>query len=89
MQQTFLNIVTVLYGAGGVVTFAGFLPTISDLWKKKPSANVVTYLTWSTTTLLTLLYALFVVRDLVFSIVISLQLLACVIILALRLRLPK
>ena len=89
MQQTFLTVLTVLYAGSGIVTFAGFFPTIRDLWNKKPSANALTYFTWATTTLLTGLYAMFVVRDLVFSIVISLQLLACVIILALRLRLPK
>ncbi len=89
MQQTFLTILTVLYGASGIVTSAEFFPTILDLWGRKPSANASTYWIWTTTTLLTSLYAIFVVRDLVFSIVINFQLAACLITLILRLRLTK
>ena len=88
MQQTFLNVLTVLYGASGIVTFVGFFPTIRDLWRRKKSANASTYWIWTTTTLLTSLYAIFVLRDLVFSVVISFQLAACAIVLILRLRLP-
>ncbi len=89
MNQIFITTLTVLYGAGGIITFAGFFPTIKDLWKKKPSANIITYLIWTTTTFLTALYAMLVLRDLVFSLVINLQLLACAIILILRWRLPR
>lgn len=89
MKQIFLQTLIMLYGASGIVTFAGFLPTIRDLWKRKPNANVLTYLTWTVTTLLTSLYAMLVVRDLLFSIVINLQLLACITVLMLRLRLSK
>ena len=89
MRQTFLTVLTVLYGASGIVTFAGFFPTIRDLWKREPSANAITYWTWTMTTFQTALYAMFVLRDLVFSVVINLQLAACLIILILRLRLPK
>ena len=89
MQQTFLNVLTVLYGASGIVTFVGFFPTIRDLWRRKKSANASTYWIWTMTTLLTSLYAIFVLRDLVFSVVISFQLAACAIVLILRLRLRK
>ena len=69
------------------MTFAGFFPTMKDLWKGKPSANIHTYVIWSLTTFFTSLYAIFVVKDLVFSLVINLQLAACIIVLILRLRL--
>jgi len=87
MEKYFLPAITLLYSLGGIVTFAGFFPTMRDLWKKKPSANIWTYIIWAVTTFLTLLYAAFVVKDLVFSIVISLQLAACLVILVLRMRL--
>ena len=89
MWQTFLTVLTVLYGTSGIVTFVGFFPTIYDLWHRKKSANAGTYWIWTITTLLTSLYAIFIVHDLVFSIVISFQLAACAIVLILRLRLPK
>lgn len=87
MEKYFILTITFLYSIGGLVTFAGFFPTMRDLWKRKPSANVHTYIIWSLTTFLTALYAIFVVKDLVFSLVISLQLAACLIVLILRLRL--
>ena len=87
MENHFLYTITFLYSIGGLVTFAGFFPTMKDLWKGKPSANIHTYVIWSLTTFFTSLYAIFVVKDLVFSLVINLQLAACIIVLILRLRL--
>ena len=87
MEQSFIYIITFLYSIGGLVTFAGFFPTMRDLWKGYPSANINTYIIWGLTTFVTSLYAIFVVKDLVFSLVITLQLAACIIVLILRLRL--
>ena len=89
MKEYFLYILTLIYGIGGVVTFIGFFPTIKDLWNKKPSANVSTYLVWTATTFFTSLYGFFILQNLVFNIVINLQLLACLIVLILSLRLKK
>jgi hypothetical protein len=89
MQTTALTILTILYGIGGIATFIGFMPTIRDLWNKKPSANATTYWIWTTTTLITSLYGFFILDNLVFNLVINFQLFACVIILYMRLRLPK
>jgi hypothetical protein len=89
MKQTFLTILTILYGAGGIVTFLGFLPTIKDLWVKKPSANITTYLVWTVTTFITSVYGLFILQNLVFNVVINLQLFACLVILVLRFRLNR
>jgi hypothetical protein len=87
MEQNFIYIITFLYSIGGIITFAGFFPTMADLWNGKPSANIYTYIIWALTTFFTALYAIFVLQDLVFSVVISLQLAACLIVLALSLRL--
>jgi hypothetical protein len=87
MNDLFIKLLTVAYGAGGIVTFLGFMPTVRDLWNKKPSANTWTYIIWTTTTVLTSLYGFFVLQNLIFNIVINLQLAACTIVLILRVRL--
>jgi len=87
MNESFIYLLTVIYGICGVVTFAGFIPTMIDLWRKKPSANISTYIVWTTTMFFTTLYALFINKDLVFIGVASAQLLACFVVLALRIRL--
>ncbi|MBT4917245.1 hypothetical protein HN709_03340 [Candidatus Peregrinibacteria bacterium] len=87
MEKYIIYAITFLYSIGGLVTFAGFFPTMKDLWKGKPSANIHTYIIWGATTFVTSLYAIFVVKDLLFSLVINLQLAACIIVLILRLRL--
>jgi hypothetical protein len=87
MEQNFIYTITFLYSIGGIVTFTGFFPTMKDLWRGKPSANIYTYIIWALTTFITALYAMFVVKDLVFSVVINLQLAACLIVLILSLRL--
>lgn len=88
-MEMFLTVLTVLYSIGGIVTFVGFVPTMVDLWYKKPSANTYTYVLWTTTTLVTSLYGFFVLNNFVFNIVINLQLAACLIILILRIRLGR
>lgn len=87
MQENLIYILTFIYGLAGIITFLGFIPTMIDLWQAKPSANITTFLIWTLTTLSTSLYGFFVLKDLVFNIVINLQLAACVIVLILRVRL--
>ncbi len=87
MKEQLIYILTFVYGAWWVITFLGFIPTMIDLWNKKPSANIMTYIVWTSTTIVTSLYWLFILQNLIFNIVINLQVLACLIILILRLRL--
>jgi len=89
MKEYFLYALTFLYGIGGIITFIGFFPTIKDLWNKHPSANTSTYVIWTTTTFFTSLYGFFILQNFVFNIVINLQLVACLIVLILRLRIKK
>lgn len=58
-----------------------------DLIKNKPSANISTYVVWTTTMFFTTLYAIFINKDLVFITVASAKLLACFVVSVLRLRL--
>ena len=87
MKDNLLYILTFLYGLGGIVTFIGYFPTIKDLWNKKASANIHTYLIWTITMFITSLYGFFVIKDLAFILVVNLQFVSCAFILALRLRL--
>lgn len=87
MKDYFIPLITLLYSIGGIVTFLGFVPTMIDLWNKKPSANVNTYIIWGATTFFASLYGFFVLQNLIFNIVINLQLFACIIVLILRIRL--
>jgi len=87
MKENLLTILTVLYGLGGVITFIGYFPTIKDLWNKKASANIHTYMIWTITMFITSLYGFFVIKDLMFILVVNLQFIACAVILILSLRL--
>ena len=87
MKESFIYILTFLYGIAGFITLLAFVPTMIDLWNKKPSANISTYAIWPSTTFVVSLYGFFVLQDLLFNIVINLQLFACIVVLILRLRL--
>lgn len=87
MKESLLDTLVLIYGICGIITFAGFIPTMIDLWKKKPSANISTYIVWTTTMFFTTLYAFFINGDLMFIGVAGAQLLACFIVLILRIRL--
>ena len=87
MKENLIYILTFLYGLGGVITFIGYYPTVKDLLNKKASANIHTYLIWTMTMFVASLYGFFVLKDLMFILVINLNFLACVIILILGLRL--
>ena len=75
------------YAIGGVVTLLGYIPTVRDLYQGKPSANATTYLIWLITTFIATLYGVFVLKDTMYLLVVGLQLIACLIIMIMRLRL--
>jgi hypothetical protein len=89
VQLTFLTTLIVLYGTTGVISFVAYFPTLRDLWHGKSSANAHSYALWTSCNLIALLYGLFVLRDLLYNVVASLQFLACGAIWILRVRLPK
>ena len=89
MNQQLLNAIIFLYASSGIVSFVAYLPTIKDLWRGHPSANVPSYILWTACFAVASLYGFFILHDLLFNIVTNLQLLACAIILLLRLRLKK
>jgi hypothetical protein len=89
LSEILLNVLTIAYGLTGIVGILAYWPTISDLLKKKPSANVESYSLWTITTAIATLYAIFKVEDAPLTIVIGLNFLCCATILVLDKRLEK
>ncbi len=82
-----LTIITFLYASTGIIAIIGYFPTIRDLTKKTASANIQSYIIWTLCSCVSFLYALLVISDLLLEIVIGLNLVSCVIILILALKL--
>lgn len=80
-------ILSFLYAGTGVVATIGYIPTILDLIKKIPSANISSYLIWTSCAFITFLYAFLVISDLLLEIVTGLNFLSCFIVLLLSLNL--
>jgi hypothetical protein len=89
MKEIIIKLIIAAYACVGVVAFIGYLPTMRDLFKNKPSANSVSFLLWTVTTGISLLYSLFVLDDLLFRLVSGMNFGSCAIILILSLRLRK
>jgi len=87
MKELLLQILIIAYAATGIISFIGYWPTIKDLLKKKPSANISSYWLWTACSLIVLLYALFILNDVLVKIVTGLNFLACTIVLILSLKL--
>ena len=81
-----LTIITILYAFTGVVGVIAYLPTIRDLTKNIASANIHSYVLWTASTGVALLYALFVISDLLLELVVGLHFAACAIILILAIK---
>jgi hypothetical protein len=64
-----LTILMAAYGISGIISLAGYLPTMKDLWKGIPSANFYTYVTWLIYYVISLLYGIFILHDWLFILV--------------------
>jgi len=90
MKDLLLQILTISYAATGVIGLVGYWPTIKDLYHhNKPSANISSYLLWSSTGGISFLYAIFILQDLLLRIVSGMNFTACLIVLILSIRLKK
>ena len=90
MKEILLQTLTIAYAGVGVVALIAYWPTIKDLYyHKKPSANTVSYILWTTTTGIAFLYSLFILPDLLFRIVSGINFGACALVLFLRIRLKN
>ncbi len=89
-MKELIVIISFAYIISGVVDLIAFLPTIKDLYySKKESANILSYIIWTSVGFVSLLYSLFVLKDLFFRIVSAINFSACLTILILSIRLKK
>lgn len=86
-MEIILKIIAFLYASTGIIATIGYFPTIRDLMKKIASANINSYIIWTFCSLITFLYALLVISDLLLEIVTGLNFVSCAIILILALKL--
>ncbi len=89
--MNFLRQALILAYAGvGIIAAIGYWPTIKDLaFHGKASANTLSYALWTLTSGIALLYSLFILGDWLFRFVSFVNFALCLIILLLRLRLPR
>jgi len=88
MANLFLSLLIIAYAGVGIVATIGYLPTMKDLWiHKKKSANITSYIIWTLCSGIAFLYALFVLKDLLFRIVSGLNFTSCAVVLSLSIRL--
>ncbi|MCR9296501.1 MAG: hypothetical protein NXI32_27640 [bacterium] len=71
------DILSMLYVAAGVLGNIAYLPTMRDLWRQKPAANLCSYVLWSTTSAIVFTYAAVINRDALFICLSALTLLFC------------
>lgn len=85
-METIITIITYLYAITGIISIIGYLPTIRDLTKNVASANLNSYVIWTFCTAIAFLYALLVISDLLLEIMIGLNLVCCIAITMLALK---
>ena len=87
MKDFLLDGLAVAYACAGLICCVAYYPTMVDLYyRRKPSANTTTYLLWTTTAMITLLYSTFILTDVLFRIISVVNLIACSLILFLCFR---
>ena len=70
MKELFMQGLTISYALAGIICCIAYFPTIRDLYlHKKQSANITTYILWTITALITLLYSFFILHDILFRII--------------------
>ncbi len=90
MQEILFKILIISYGATAFVDILAYWPTVKDLYyAKKPSANITSYILWSTTNGIAFLYSLFILPDLLFRIVSGVYFFSNLLIIFLSFRLKK
>jgi hypothetical protein len=90
MKELLLQALTLAYGGVGIIAFIAYFPTIKDIYyNKKACANISSYVLWTVTGCISFLYSLFILPDLLFRFVTGLNLIACMIVLILSIKLKN
>jgi hypothetical protein len=70
MKELFLDWLIIAYAFAGIICCIAYFPTIRDLYlHKKASPNTTTYILWTISALITLLYSFFILPDTLFRII--------------------
>lgn len=90
MSQLLIQILSLAYSAGGVICLIAYWPTIKDLAiHKKPSANNATYAMFIFYAASAFLYSIFVLPNVLFSVMSAINLLCCTVVLVLNMKLGR
>jgi len=85
MTGMLLQLLTGAYASVGIIATIGYAPTIKDLFHKKMSANITSYIAWTFCSGITFVYSITMFSDLLLKIVTGLNFACCAIILGLAL----
>lgn len=69
MKEFLLNVLIIVYASVSAIGIIAYWPTIKDLYRKKPSANINSYILWTVGSGIGFLYSLFILSDLLLKIV--------------------
>lgn len=89
MKEFLLHLLIITYASVGVIGLIAYWPTIRDLYQKKPSANINSYMLWTVGSGIGFLYSLFILSDLLLRIVSGLYLGANALVLLLSIKLKN
>lgn len=82
MKELFLEGLSICYAFAGIICCFAYFPTIKDLYlHKKANANTTTYILWTITAFITLLYSFFILPDILFRIISTANFVFCALIL--------
>lgn len=84
MKELFLDGLVMAYLGAGIICCIAYFPTIKDLdCHKKASANTTTYVLWTITAFITMLYSFFILPDKLFIIISVANFICCLAVLLL------
>jgi len=80
IERPKMNIIGLLYSTVGIVVLFGYMPQISKLWKSETDCreiSITSWMIWNYTAIVSLLYSVFDLADIKFSLVNSVNV-ACI-----------
>jgi hypothetical protein len=90
MKEIMLQVLVAAYGLVGLIGLSAYWPTIKDLYRhKKPSANITSFVLWTVTSIISFLYATFVLKDVLVQSITGLNFVACATVVVLSIGLKK
>lgn len=90
IYQIFIKILIIFYGATAIVNIIAYWPTIKDLsLDKQDTANLMSYILWTFSSGISLLYGIFILQDNLFVFISGIIFFANLIVCLLKIRYLK